>query len=134
MDYDKKLLYADEAVPSALVRVPIEWPFAPNFTSSIYDKTDNGVNCNRCQLHLLGRGMIGQRSGKILVLKMGNHPLRWMNHKFGKRHEVVERRREYYRVIISHEKARNFTSRKKRTSEHNYGTLQEHSLPQVRIN
>ena len=34
------------------------------------------------------------------------------------RHEEVERKREYYYIIILPEKNRNFTSRKKRTSDH----------------
>ena len=43
----------------------------------------------------------------------------------GQRHEDVERKLEYYHIIIVPERTQNFTSRKKRTSEQYCdGTLQ----------
>ena len=73
-----------------------------------------------------GLRMNGRRSEQLLVLRMGNYPWRRMNHKFGQRHEDVERN------IIFPEKTWNCTWRKKRTSEnHSNGTLERHPLPQV---
>ena len=44
----------------------------------------------------------------------------------GQRYEDVGRKREYYHIII-------FPERRKRKSEHHSdGTLQQHSLPQIR--
>ena len=44
---------------------------------------------------------------------------------FGQLHEDVERKREFYHIIIFPDRTWNFTSRKKRTSEnHGAGTLQ----------
>ena len=52
--------------------------------------------------------------------------------QFGQRHEDVERKWEYFHIIIFPERTSSFTSRKKRMCEnHNNGTLQRHPLPQV---
>ena len=53
--------------------------------------------------------------------------------QLGQRLEDVEWKQEYYYIIIFPDRTWNFTSRKKRTSEHHSDwTLQEHSLPQAK--
>ena len=49
----------------------------------------------------LPRGrMRGSRSRKLLVFKMGNYPWKADEPQVGQRHEDVERKWEYYHIII----------------------------------
>ena len=75
---------------------------------------------------LPGGRMSGRGQGNFLSLKADELQV-------GQRQEYMERKREYYHIIIFPERILNFTSRKERKSEHHSdGIFQQPSLSQVR--
>ena len=81
--------------------------------------------------YLLGGQMSGQRSGQLLVLRMGNYLRRWMKHNLAFRMKMWERNEKHNALLFSvrvfeifHQKPKNIIS-----NQHGDGSLHSCSRP-----